>query len=101
VIGWMRARRIPKAEALVLDGAYRPGARVYGGGPIRYSYADVWVNPDGTYKADRKRSYSAEIRSGGCSNVTEGGGEASGVMLVRADGGGVARAYQWVACPVR
>jgi len=101
VIGWMRARKIPKAEALVLDGFYRPGARVYGGGPIRSSYATVWVNPDGTYKADRKHSYSADIRSGGCSNVTDAGGEASGVMLIRADGGVMARAYQWVACPVR
>jgi hypothetical protein len=101
VIGWMRARKIPKAEALVLDGFHRPGERVHAGGPIRFSYATVWVNPDGTYKADRKHSYSAQIRAGGCSTVTDAGDEASGVMLIRADGGVMARAYQWVACPVR
>ncbi|WP_246263365.1 hypothetical protein [Caulobacter soli] len=101
VIGWMRARKVPKAEVLVLERPYGPGARVSGGGPIRYSFADIWVNPDGTYKADRKHSYSAQIRSGGCSNVTDGGAEASGLMLVRGDGGVMARAYQWVACPVR
>jgi len=101
VIGWMRARKIPKAEALVLDGFHRPGERIYGGGPVRFSYATVWVNPDGTYKADRKHSYSAQIRSGGCPDVTDAGGEASGVMLIRADGGVMARAYQWVGCPVR
>jgi hypothetical protein len=101
VIGYMRARKIPKLEALVLERPYGPGARVYGGGPIDFSYATVWVNPDGTYKADRKRSYSAQIRSSGCSNVTDGGSEASGVRLIRAEGGVMAQAYQWVACPVR
>jgi hypothetical protein len=101
VIGWMKARKIPKAEALVLERPSGPGARVYSGGPVGYSFADVWVNPDGTYKADRKHGYSAQIRSGGCGNVTDGGAEASGVMLVRGDGGVMARAYQWVACPVR
>jgi hypothetical protein len=101
VIGWMRARKIPKTEALVLDGFYRPGERVHDGGPIRFSYATVWVNPDGTYKADRKHGFSAQIRAGGCSTLTDAGGEASGVTLIRADGGVMARAYQWVACPVR
>jgi hypothetical protein len=101
VIGWMRARKIPRAEVLVLERPYGPGARVYGGGSIGYSFADVWVNPDGTYKADRKHSYSAQIRQGGCSNVPDGGAEASGLVLGRGDGGVVARAYQWVACPVR
>ena len=97
----MRARKIPKLEALVLERPYGPGARVYGGGPIGYSFATVWVNPDGTYKADRKHGYSAQIRSGGCANVTDAGPEASGVKLVRGDGGVMAQAYQWVACPVR
>ncbi len=101
VISWMRARKVPKAEVLVLDRPYGPGARVGGGGSIGYSFADVWVNPDGTYKADRKHSYSPNIRSSGCANVTDGGSEASGLMLVRADGGVMAQAYQWVACPVR
>jgi hypothetical protein len=101
VIGWMRARKIPKAEALVLERPAGPGARIHGGGPVGYSFATVWVNPDGTYKADRKHSYSAQIRSGNCSTVTDGGSEASGLMLVRGDGGVMARAYQWVACPVR
>lgn len=101
VIGWMRARKIPKTEALVLERPYGPGARVYGGGPIGYSFADVWANPDGTFKADRKRSYSAQIRSSGCANVTDAGQEASGLTLVRRDGGVMAQAYQWVACPVR
>ena len=101
VIGYMRARKIPKLEALVLERPYGPGARVYGGGPIGFSYATVWVNPDGTYKADRKHGYSAQIRSGGCSNLTDGGSEASGVRLIRAEGGVMAQAYQWVACPVR
>ena len=101
VIGWMRSRKIPKAEVLVLDRPYGPGARVGGGGSIGYSFADVWINPDGTYKADRKHSYSANIRSNGCANVSDGGSEASGLILVRADGGVMAQAYQWVACPVR
>jgi len=101
VIGWMRARKIPKAEALVLERSYGPGARVSSGGPIRYSFADVWANPDGTYKADRKHGYSANIRSNGCANVTDDGPEASGLLLVRRDGGVMAQAYQWVACPVR
>lgn len=101
VIGYMRARKIPKLEALVLERPYGPGARISSGGPISYSFADVWANPDGTYKADRKRSYSAEIRSSACSNVTDAGPEASGLTLVRRDGGVMARAYQWVACPVR
>lgn len=101
VIGWMRARKIPKAEALVLERPYGPGARVSSGGPIRYSFADVWANPDGTYKADRKHGYSANIRSNGCANVTDDGPEASGLLLVRRDGGVMAQAYQWVACPVR
>lgn len=101
VIGWMRARKIPRTEALVLERPYGPGARVYGGGPIDFSYADVWVQADGTYKADRKHGYSAQIRAGGCANVTDDGPEAGGVMLVRRDGGVMAQAYQWVACPVR
>jgi hypothetical protein len=101
VIGWMRARKIPKAEALVLERPYGPGARIHDGGSIGYSFADVWVNPDGTYKADRKRGYSARIDSGGCANVTDAGPEASGVTLIRRDGGVMAQAYQWVACPVR
>jgi hypothetical protein len=101
VISYMRARKIPKLEALVLERSYGPGARITSGGPIRYSFADVWANPDGTYKADRKHGYSAQIRSSACSNVTDEGPEASGVMLVRRDGGVMAQAYQWVACPVR
>jgi hypothetical protein len=101
VIAWMRARKIPKAEALVLERPAGPGARIYSGGPVGYSFATVWVNPDGTYKADRKHSYSPNIRSGGCSTVTDGGSEANGLRLTRGDGGVVAQAYQWVACPVR
>jgi hypothetical protein len=101
VIGWMRARKIPKTEALVLERPYGPGARMNGGGAIRYTFADVWINPDGTYKADRKHGYSANIRANGCANVTDDGPEASGLMLVRRDGGVMAQAYQWVACPVR
>lgn len=101
VIGWMRARKIPRTEALVLERPYGPGARVHDGGSIGFSFADVWVNPDGTYKADRKRGYAARIESGGCANVTDAGSEAAGVALVRRDGGVMAQAYQWVACPVR
>jgi hypothetical protein len=101
VIRYMQARKIPKLEALVLERPYGPGARVYGGGPIGFSFASVWVNPDGTYKADRKHGYSAQIRSGGCANVTDAGSEAGGVRLIRAEGGVMAQAYQWVACPVR
>ena len=101
VIGWMRARGIKKTEALVLERPYGPGARVWSGGEVRFSFADVWVNPDGTYKADRKRGYSPGIRSGGCSSAADEGSEASGVVLVRGDGGVMAQAYQWVNCPVR
>jgi len=101
VIAYMRARKIPRLEALVLERPHGPGARIHAGGPIGYSFAEVWANPDGTYKADRKRSYSAQIRSNGCANVTAEGPEASGVMLVRREGGVMAQAYQWVACPVR
>ena len=101
VIGYLKSRRIGKAEVLVLGRPYGPGARVYGGGPVGFSFADVWVNPDGTWKADRKRSYSAQIRSANCATVTGEGSEASGVKLIHADGGVMAQAYQWVACPVR
>ena len=101
VIAWMKSRGIKKGEALVLERPYGPGARVFSGGEIRFSYADVWVNPDGTWKADRKRSYSPGIRSGACSGAGDEGPEASGVVLIRDGGGVAAQAYQWVNCPVR
>ena len=101
VIGYMKSRGIKKGEALVLERPYGPGARVWSGGEIRFSYADVWVNPDGAWKADRKRSYAPGIRSGACSNAGGEGPEASGVVLTRDGGGVTAVAYQWVNCPVR
>jgi hypothetical protein len=101
VIAWMKARGIKKGEALVLEWPYGPGARVFSGGEIRFSFAEVWVNPDGTWKADRKRGYAPGIRLEACAAATGEGGEASGVMLVRDGGGVLARAYQWVNCPVR
>jgi len=101
VIRWMKARGVPKGEVLILDRVYGQGARINGASGIRHSFANVWVQPDGTYKADRKSSASTRIDTGGCAGVTDAGSEAAGWMLVRADGGIMARAYQWVACPVR
>ncbi len=101
VIRYMKARGIPKGEALILDRPYGLGTRINGAGGIRYSFADVWANPDGTYKADRKHNAATRIDTGGCATVSGGGPEAGGWMLTRADGGVMARAYQWVACPVR
>lgn len=101
VIGWMKARGLKKGEALVLERPYGPGAHVFSGGDIRFTFADVWANPDGTWKADRKRSYAPGIRFEGCAAVTDGEQDPSGLVLIR-DGGGVAAlAYQLVACPVR
>jgi hypothetical protein len=101
VIRWMKARGIPKGEVLILDRPYGQGTRINGASGIRYSFASVWANPDGTYKADRKHDYARRVDTGGCANAPNQGSEAAGLVLVRADGGLMARAYQWVACPVR
>jgi len=101
VIRWMKARGVPKGEVLILDRPYGLGTRINGASGVRYSFADVWANPDGTYKADRKHDYARRIDTGGCATVSDAGSDASGLVLVRADGGVMARAYQWVACPVR
>lgn len=101
VIRWMKARGVPKGEVLILDRPYGVGTRINGASGLRHSFASVWVQPDGTYKADRKSSASTRINTGGCANLPDQGAEAGGWMLTRADGGIMARAYQWVACPVR